>query len=166
MLLHPKSKQVFPSESHGKDPVLAYFIEPCDFWNPSEKQTSTQKRSRLLQEMHHCLPPDRGLVLTGRWQSSPSSARRLVGASCGRLLLPGSLGSDSGPAFHTEPSGCLWAAPRPGWGKGRQRHFFRHRLPLSRSSDGHGVFLLLEMTSSPFTGFFVGASALLLLQFQ
>ena len=43
---------------------------------------------------------------------------------------------------------------------------FRHHLPLSRSSEGHGVFLLLEMTSSPFTEFFVGASALLLLQFQ
>ena len=54
------SRPSLPSESHGKDPVLAYFIEPRDFWNPSEKQTSTQKRSCLLQEMRHCLQPDHG----------------------------------------------------------------------------------------------------------
>ena len=65
------------------------------------------------------------LILTGRWQSSPSSVRLLVGTSCGRLLLPGSLGSDSGPAFHTELSGCLWAAPQPGWDKGHQQHFLQ-----------------------------------------
>ena len=48
------------SESHRRDPILAYFIKPRDFWDPSEKHTSTKKWSHLLQETRQCLQPDRG----------------------------------------------------------------------------------------------------------